>query len=417
MPDDVETRWITQLVSPLLLLLALALAGGLTGCAAEPKGFFPITYWCPPPAEDARYKEAADAGFNLAFNGDLDLAQKYNMKCLVADPRVIAAVNKPGPETDKGLDAAVAEHAKHPAFWGFYLKDEPSATKFDDLAHVNQYLLAKAPDCVPFINLFPTYASQKQLGTPTYAEHVERFMTEVKPRVLSYDHYALMEGGTEREDYFRNMEIIRAAGLKHDVPTWFIFLITPHFNYRDPSEGDLRWQVYTALTYGYKGLAYFTYWGVNDKRFGEAIISRDGKRTGRYYLASKINAEINAVGPLLATLTSRAVYHFADELPEGTHGPDKGSWVQRAEGGDVVLGELVGPTGKTYLFVSNASPRRDVNVRLTFAEGVSLIGERRRGPLLPDKIVPESKPAGMILSLMPGDGRLFELDVRSPAGT
>lgn len=392
-----------------LLAILLSL---MTGCSgARPTGFFPISYWCPPPAEEARYREAAECGFNLAFNGNLELADQVGMKCLVADPRVAAAVAKPGPETDAGLDEAVKQHAKHRAFWGFYLKDEPNANRFADLGHVNRHLLARAPDCVPFVNLFPTYANAQQLGTKTYTEHVERFMTEVKPKVLSYDHYALMESGKERADYFQNMEIIRAAGLKHDTPTWFIFLITPHFDYRDPDEGDLRWQIYTALAYGYRGLAYFTYWSVNDQRFGESIIGRDGKPTHRYALARKLNAEVNAIGPVLARLRSTAVYHTSARRPAGTRGPGPDSIVQNAEGAGLIVGELQDPKGRSYLFLTNASPHRTATTRVTFADGVRIREELPRSTTQPIRIPVQGRPPQMVINLAAGDGRLFEVEV------
>ena len=112
---------------------------------------------------------------------------------------------------------------------------------------------------MPYINLFPTYASSKQLGNPTYADHLESFMRTVRPAVLSYDHYSLMKDGTDRKDYFENLSLIREAGLRWGVPPWNIILSIPHFGYRDPTEAEMRWQVYTSLAYGMKGILYFTY--------------------------------------------------------------------------------------------------------------------------------------------------------------
>lgn len=406
-PGSPSHRWIGA-ASLMGAVLVCAL-----GCSSRrPTGFFPITYWCPPPAQDARYKEAAECGFNFAFNGRPDLARKYGMKCLVFDQRVVAAVDKPTLVTGRGLDEAVKQYAKDPAFWGFYLKDEPSADKFADLAWVNRRILAGAPNCVPFINLYPTYANQQQLGTRTYEEHVERFMREVKPRVLSYDHYALMKDGTERPDYFRNMEIIRAAGLKYGVPYWYIFLITPHYGYRDPSEGDLRWQIYTALAYGYKGLCYFTYWSVKAEGFGESIIGLDGERTGRYWLARKLNAEVNAIGPVLAELRSTAVYHTAARPPEAARGPTPDSLVQQVTGGDLVVGELEGAKGRRYLLLANASPRDEIAAAVTLRQGVTIKEELPRGPVKPEKVVVQGQPPKALISLAAGDGRLFEVEVR-----
>lgn len=68
-----------------------------------------------------------------------------------------------------------------------------------------------------------------------------------------------MEWG-DRPEYFENLEIIRRQALRVGVPFWNVILATPHFSYRDPSPADMRWQAYTTLAYGGKGLAYFTYW-------------------------------------------------------------------------------------------------------------------------------------------------------------
>ena len=53
------------------------------------------------------------------------------------------------------------------------------------------------------------------------------------------------------------MELIREAGLRHNVPTWNIIQAcswTPEV--RQPSETEMRWQVYTSLAYGFKGILY-----------------------------------------------------------------------------------------------------------------------------------------------------------------
>ena len=38
------------------------------------------------------------------------------------------------------------------------------------------------------------------------------------------------------------------------------FFTLPYQQHRDPSYGELCWQVFTSLTIGAKGILYFTYW-------------------------------------------------------------------------------------------------------------------------------------------------------------
>lgn len=382
--------------------------------AQVPYSFFPISYWVGPPAEystDERYKEIAECNFTLTFGGDINLSHKHGMKCLVFDDRIFKALAKPGVETDAGIEAAVKDYAKHPAFFGFFLKDEPNSRDFPALAHVNQRLLALDPKGVPYINLFPTYATQEQLGNPTYEEHVEQFLTIVKPKVLSYDHYALLQG-RDRPDYFLNMEIIRAKALKYGVPFWFILLSTPHYGYRTPSEGDLRWQVFTALAYGAKGIMYFTYWTVNEKGWGDGIIKSDGTRTERYEIVKAINSEVKALGETLLQLTSRKVYHTTAQTPIGASPPDKNAWVQKVEGGDLVVGELQDAEGKPFLFVTNASHDEAVEATVNLRAKVKAIHEVSKSAgakPTPLKVRHVGRVASFTLRLSAGDGKLLAI--------
>ncbi|HIE52187.1 MAG TPA: hypothetical protein EYP85_10545 [Armatimonadetes bacterium] len=390
-----------------------ALVGVISTASGEgkvPYDFFPLSYWVGPPANEQtpeRYAEIAECHFTLVFNGDPDLAHRFGLKCLVADPRVSAAVRNPGAETDPGLDAAVAQWAQHPAFFGFYLKDEPHSRDFPALAHVNQYLLAKAPHSVPYINLFPTYATQEQLGNETYEEHVEQFLTTVKPRVLSYDHYALLKDH-DRPDFFLNLEIIRRASLRHGVPFWYILLSTPHGGYRDPSEGDLRWQVYSALAYGAKGLLYFTYWTPAHANYRHGILSPTGERTEHYWMVQRINAEVKHLGPTLLRLTSRAVYH-TPPIPEGASAQPEKALVRKVTGGELVLGELTDEAGQQYLFLVNRNHDEPVQVQVTLQPNLAAVSRLSKltGEHQPLALASSEDGPTFTLQLAPGDGTLL----------
>ncbi len=115
---------------------------------------------------------------------------------------------------------------------------------------------------LPYVNLFPTYAPPEQLGTPSYYDHAEDFLNTVTPRIVSYDHYALLEGDRLRPDYFENPALVRAASRRHGVPFWFSLQLIPEPGWRELTEHELRWQVYTSLAYGAKGIWHFTLWTV-----------------------------------------------------------------------------------------------------------------------------------------------------------
>ena len=126
-------------------------------------------------------------------------------------------------------------------------------------------------------------------------------------------------------DYFENLEIIRRAGLKYDTPFVYVLLSVPHFSYRDPSEEDLRWQVFTALAYGARGIVYFTYVSPPETKdyegWGEAIVTTDGQPTRKYAQVRQVNAEVKTLGATLLTLKSTGVYHTAPVPQALWHSP------------------------------------------------------------------------------------------------
>src|SRR5690606_11098142 len=134
----------------------------------------PILAWLGVPEREStleRFEEIKEAGFTINFTSysslsaakqALDLAQQVGMKVLVSCPEL-----KVEPEK------TVRQIMKHPALSGYYIRDEPGATEFNDLATLVNRI--KAVDDLHFcyINLFPNYASTEHLlgkGTPPMTE-------------------------------------------------------------------------------------------------------------------------------------------------------------------------------------------------------------------------------------------------------
>ena len=397
----------------LLVLLAFAVAAGSR--ADE----FLTSHWCgPTEATSEKIKEAAGAGFNVIMFGGtveqnkkaLDLCEAEGVKALVIDNRVMARRSR-----ERGfaanLDAVIADYGSHPAFWGYYLTDEPNSSYFRRLAPVSKYLLKKDPKHVPYINLFPTYATREQLGNPTYEQHVDEFCRVVQPKLLSYDHYALLANG-ERSDYFENLEIIRRQGIKHHTPFCYILLSVPHGPYRDPSEADLRWQVNTALAYGARGIMYFTYNTPDDPawNYRNAIIDADGKPTAKYDQVRRINTEILKLAPTLMRLTSVAVYHTG-MAPQGTKLLPEDGLISRIEGGEFVVGQFNSDSGQKYAMLVNRSPRQPARAEVTFSQKVELWEVSRSTGRERAVTVAEDGPGSTWRAAFgPGEGRLVRIE-------
>lgn len=406
---------------------------------------FPISYWSGPPQERGRYREVAECGFtvvpgvinsleearhDLDFTGFpehgdsaqagrhvLNMAHDVGLKAIVIDDRIHRDLPEEA-DWEETVAAVVADYADHPGLYGYFLTDEPSVRHFTNLAQLTRAFQRRDPEHVPYINLFPMYASPVQLGSLEYRHHVRAYLETVKPPLLSYDHYALMEWG-DRQEYFANLEIIREEALRAAVPFWNIILSTPHFDYRDPTAADLRWQVYTTLTYGGKGIAYFTYWTPDNENYRDGIISMYGHRTSKYDVVQQLNLEIKHLGPHLLRLTSTCVSHWPD-APQGAgvnlHASE--GLVAAIEGGEYVIGEFVGEDGLPWLMVMNRNRERAAWTTLHLRTQHTQVSEiaRSTGQLrnvARDQGINAARryADGLLLQfwLAPADGRLLRL--------
>ncbi|MDB6121214.1 MAG: hypothetical protein JWQ71_207 [Pedosphaera sp.] len=405
---------------PVLLRTLFLLLLSLPWMTAHANEFI-LSYWCgPPPGPDmnARYAEVAECHFNYAMipcNGStpeqtkaiLEACQKHGLKYILYDARLMAK-GPQDPAFTTNLDAVLKDYAGHPATGGYFLGDEPGAGAFPMLGAVNQYLLKHDPQHLPFINLYPNYAPLWALGTSNYEEHVEKYLDIVKPKLLSFDHYAILDNGTERPEYFDNLEIIRRQALKHNVPFGDIFLMTPHGSYPNPGEADLRWQANTALAYGATALLYFTYWTPNDGTtgFGNGIIDLKGNRTPHFEMAKKLNAEFLILGKTLIKLTSSAVYHTSP-VPSGCKELNTNSPIQVSKGGPLVIGLFHHEDGSSWAMVVNRSVHKPVTSTLRFNEKIG--GLRRLNPKDGRLASVKLRQHEVTVQLLAGEAALFKL--------
>lgn len=409
----------------MLVLLALiaCCSCALAQIAWQPEEY-PISYWVGPPKDFntlASWQRVKDCNFTVAgqYGGYsvednrklLDFCQQVGLKAMIVDGRTSweSALDDGFSEQIKAL---VADYGSHPATYGYYILDEPSAQLFPALAKVSQELQRQDPRHLPYINLLPTYASPEQLGTPSYAEHLDRFLSTVKPAVLSYDHYALMKDGSDRADYFENLGLIREYGLRYGVPPWNIILSLPHLAYRDPSAGEMRWQVYTSLAYGIKGLMWFTYWTMPEweKEFGgTAIVNPKGEPARLYPIVKQLNGEVRVLGKTLLGLTSTGVFHTGS-IPRGCERLGVDAPVQLPEDQPLLIGFFVDAQGQQYALVVNRDHARPAEVVLSLKPHVTGLAVVSPADGSAQPLAVEKGRAA--LSLAPGDGRLLRLTTR-----
>ncbi|MHB8901831.1 MAG: hypothetical protein ACYC6Y_24005 [Thermoguttaceae bacterium] len=100
-------------------------------------------------------------------------------------------------------------HVEHT--FRYYITDELRAAAFPPLGKLVDHLRRLDPAHLAYINLFPTYANNQQLGTTgdtvtACREHLRQYVDVVKPSLISYDHY----------QFARHWEKTRSTMLGHE---------------------------------------------------------------------------------------------------------------------------------------------------------------------------------------------------------
>lgn len=366
----------TLLLAAFCWLALSAPAESRAESATQKADFFPVMAWDGPPNDPAVLRKMHECGFTVAGfvpPAALDNCNAAGLKAVVSDPRVggydwtkvdpVVAVAR--------VAELVAEVRDHPAVFGYYLRDEPTTSFFPGLAIVSAEIKRLHPGAWPYINLFPNYATAGQLGAPTYDAYLEQFVDVCGPTILSYDHYALMEGGGLRDGYFSNLEAMRRAAQQHQSPFWNIVLAASHFNYREVTPADLRFQAYTTLAYGARGLAWFKYFTPAVGNFRGGPIDQFGNPTPTWSAMQNVNLQIAKLAPTLLKLSSARVYHFGT-IPAGCTGPPDTSFV-KAIGGPMLVGDFTHDDGTQYVMVVNKDFSSSVVCAPQFRETVKKI--------------------------------------------
>lgn len=382
-----------------LVLLAM-LAGGRANAASEaawPPKTFPIGFWCGPPEPYItveQYKRIAQAGFTMvlppcggtatvALNRKiLDTARATGLKAIIADSRMPQSITG-NAGAEEAIKAIVADYRKHPALLGYFITDEPGASRFAGLAEVVAALRKYDPDHLAYINLFPNYASTdrvaqpSQLNTLTYDEYLDKYLQTVKPDVLSWDHYHFMQDG-DRPGFFGNLvSVQRAAGAQRPpLPFWQIVLSVQHGGYRALNENELRFEAMQTLAYGGQGLLYFTYWLPDDPTFtwSHAIMNRDGTPGPLYEAVSQVNREVKTLGQWLYGARVLRTFQTGDvpadgqaqanDVPITVNGP-----------GNLTVGAFRGREAYFYALITNRDYKQAIKTTVQAHAGAKAVIE------------------------------------------
>ncbi len=257
-------------------------------------------------------KEIAECGIdfitclNAEVPGILDAFEKYGVGAILSgilpgwwggdgdDAGKLAETN---PITK--YEEAAAKFVDHPAVWGLDAGDEPSALDFPYYGRVIDTVNSLFPHQFAYLNLYPNYASVaqnnavetvNQLGTATYAEHIEKYIENVPTDYICYDYYMY---SASTAGAYENLRIVSDACLRTGRSMWIVLQVNSNKPDKWISENQLRVQAYSAMAFGAESIIWACYtagWWHNQ------VLDEKGEKTAQYEKLRLINKELHSLG-------------------------------------------------------------------------------------------------------------------------
>jgi hypothetical protein len=340
---------------------------------------FPIFPWDILKPDKAVYEEAKACGFNLAgfvHPPDLDLVAAAGMKCFVSDPsiHVRGGENLSADDIKEAATKLAKATASHPATFGYHIVDEPNKQLVPVAAKWAAALDAAAPNAIAYTNFLPIAGNASGNGDveSDYEQYLTSYIDLAKPKAISFDHYSMMDDGTVRPTCFDGLEVVRRTSQKTGVPFWNVVLANTHFRYAEPSPATLRFQAFTSLAYGARGIGWFTYTGRDRGNYRSAAIDLAGRRTPTWEMLRDVNLQLHRLAPVYTKLKSVNVFHYPD-VPRGCRSISESKFVKDLRGeGPFVVGEFEDAQRKPALIVVNRNLNHSTQLEVILKSKVTI---------------------------------------------
>lgn len=318
----------------------------------------------------------------------LDECEKRNMKLIIRDKRTrFRTLDRVGEAAFvQGVRKAYEDFGTHPATFGFFVGDEPRPDQNDLYIRTVQLVMENAPSLIPFGNLVPYWGGGSDydmlVGAPE-EEHtrlVDEYLQQSHVPLLGYDQYTqcLNEAHNQQvgiNSYFLVLDKYWELSQKYGIPFYPTLLACGHWAFRTPTEDDIRWQIYTALAHGARGILWFHLYqyGAGSSFVNMPLCGPDRVRTPVFDMISRQQYIFDCFyRDIFDRLELTAVYHVghiydprkrfcADDVLLDVNGkfsyPTIISYYRETEG------------GQRWMSVVNAHQRLANQIKLTYQDG------------------------------------------------
>lgn len=310
-------------------------------------------------------------------------------------------------KTDEEILAFVRRYSHLPGVEAYYIVDEPSAaTQF---ARPIALVKSVDPYAVTHMNFCGAYDG---IVTPLQNKLVSEYGQSLD--YIMYDAYVFRSPVCAETTLYTQLEYNRAIGQRLGVPTATYIQSMAWNGCNRPNADAIRYQVFASLATGVKQISYFCWQTPRAnaaETYGPAVIDIDGNPTDLFEPVSRINAAVQALGPTLMKLETKALYHTGTNFGAGYNQLPAGffltpeDWDQNLAISYMVEDE----SGRNYSMIVNRDYNQSATVSFTVDQGIKTLTRISPETGEPEVLTPDANGV-YTLTLLAGEGALLATD-------
>lgn len=229
-------------------------------------------------------------------------------------------------------ETAGEEYFDHPSFGGHYFTDEPGSDAYEKLGKQCEAYHA-ATGKTPYVNLLPLYANAAQLkfgagaaaieyydaDPELYRKYCERYCDLVPTDFICTDIYPLNWRNGKRvtyQNYVESINVIATVARERNREFWCCIQTFGWIpSKRTPNASEFRWQCWSLLSFGCRGILCWVYAGLNPET--PSLLTSEGEKTPAWFDAQTVLREIQAVSDVFCRFRNVGAFthHASDAVP------------------------------------------------------------------------------------------------------
>ncbi len=289
--------------------------------ANAPSEKIPIVAWWLTPSKNyprsTKIKDIKDCGFNTILYYDEGKPNADSICKIAAESDLDVILGSYKLKSDKA-QSYINNLSANKNIIGWYLKDEPLFKDLPALKITYDNLSKYTQDKPIYINLIGCRSDKYTGPCETIGEYLDTIDTLFHPCVWSFDYYPIsIDNGKIKVQYNQFFKSLNAFHEKLDQTGRPFWSFCETVEYKRPEIERpaatipfLRFEAFSALAFGAKGIVYWSYELTKSKKgqFISALIDSTGMKTPAWYNAQQVNSEISAFSDIFSHAKINRIY-------------------------------------------------------------------------------------------------------------